>query len=93
LKEPHDQVLCPNDSDAEPVLQALREDFPHLVIGVVTPAPDPARSAHRGVSSSLSRHAHWTWTRRCILDSELAAAQLQPRVPTKKKAIAKPAHW
>ena len=38
----YDQVvLCSNDSDAEPVLQALREDFPALVIGVVTPVSPP----------------------------------------------------
>ncbi|MDB5885064.1 MAG: hypothetical protein JWR74_1235, partial [Polaromonas sp.] len=84
----YDQVvLCSNDSDAEPVLQALREDFPALVIGVVTPVPppDPAKGAPRGVSASLSRHAHWT--RRHLLDGELAAAQLPPLVPTNKKPI------
>jgi uncharacterized LabA/DUF88 family protein len=93
-KDMYDQVvLCPNDSDAEPVLQALREDFPALVIGVVTPVPppDPAKGAPRGVSSSLSRHAHWT--RRHLLDGELAAAQLPPLVPTNKKPILQPAHW
>jgi uncharacterized LabA/DUF88 family protein len=90
----YDQVvLCSNDSDAEPVLQALREDFPALVIGVVTPVSptDPAKGSPRGVSSSLSHHAHWT--RRYLLDGELTAAQLPPRVPTKKKPIVKPVHW
>ena len=90
----YDQVvLCSNDSDAEPVLQALREDFPALVIGVVTPVspPDSVKGSPRGVSSSLSRHAHWT--RRYLLDGELTAAQLPPRVPTNKKPIVKPLHW
>jgi hypothetical protein len=83
-------VLCSNDSDAEPV---LREDFPALLIGVFTPVapPDPARGSPPGVSSSLSRHAHWT---RCyLLDGELTAAQLPPLVPTNKKPIVKPLHW
>ena len=90
----YDQVvLCSNDSDAEPVLQALREDFPALVIGVVTPVspPDSVKGSPRGVSSSLSRHAHWT--RRYLLDGELTAAQLPPRVPTNKKPIVKPLQW
>jgi hypothetical protein len=86
-------VICSNDSDAEPVLSALREDFPALGIGVVTPVPPPHSDggARRGVSASLARHAHWT--RRYILDSELAAAQLPELVPTRRKPIRKPPHW
>lgn len=85
-------VLCSNDSDTEPVLEALREDFPKLVIGLVTPVRPPAdESASRRFSVSLMRHAHWT--RRYILDAELSAAQLPTVVPTKKKAIRKPPHW
>jgi len=90
----HDQiVICSNDSDAQPALTALREDFPGITIGVVTPVrpADPAKGAFRGVSRSLSQQAHWT--RRHILDAELAAAQLPAIVPTRKKAIRKPAHW
>lgn len=85
-------VLCTNDSDAEPVLEALREDFPELLIGVVTPVRPPAQeAASRRHAVSLSRHAHWT--RRYILDEELQAAQLPLVVPTKKKPIRKPEHW
>ncbi|MBB1604428.1 acetyltransferase [Variovorax sp. UMC13] len=85
-------VLCSNDSDAEPVLEALREDFPELVIGIVTPVKPPTgEAASRRHSASLARHAHWT--RRYILDEELAGAQLPPVVPTKKKPIRKPTHW
>ena len=90
----YDQVvICSNDSDAQPVLTALREDFPGITIGVVTPVrpPDPAKGAPRGVSTSLSQQAHWT--RKHILDSELEAAQLPLVVPTRKKAIRKPLHW
>jgi uncharacterized LabA/DUF88 family protein len=86
-------VLCSNDSDAEPALQALREDFPHLQIGVVTPVPPPSpgKGSPRGVSTSLAQHAHWV--RRYLLDGELANAQLPPQVPTHKKPVRKPAHW
>lgn len=85
-------VLCSNDSDAEPALEALREDFPAIVIGLVTPVRPPAEgSAQRRFSVSLAAHAHWT--RRYILDEELAAAQLPDIVPTRKKPVRKPGHW
>jgi hypothetical protein len=87
-------VLCSNDSDAEPVLEALREDFPALIVGVVTPAhppPEVGGRTHRRVSVSLATHAHWT--RKYIVDDELAKAQMPPRVPTRKKPVDKPAHW
>ena len=86
-------VICSNDSDVEPVLEAIREDFPAIVIGVVTPgrpvSADP--SGHRAISKSLARHADWA--RKYILDEELVRAQLPHRVPTRKKPIDKPAHW
>ena len=86
-------VICSNDSDAEPALQALREDFLNLTIGVVTPVPpaDPQKSSPRGVSTSLAQHAHWV--RRYMLDKELADAQLPVKVPTSKKPIRKPGYW
>ena len=85
-------VLCSNDSDAEPALEALREDFPSVRIGVITPVP-PQLAGHpaRRLSVSLSRHADWS--RQHITDAELAAAQLPARVPTKNKPADKPAHW
>jgi NYN domain len=86
-------VLCSNDSDAEPALQALREDFAQLKIGVVTPVPPPSPSKGnpRGVSTSLAQHAHWV--RRYLLDGELANAQLSQLVPTHKRPVRKPIHW
>jgi uncharacterized LabA/DUF88 family protein len=94
VKGRYDQVvICSNDSDAEPVLEALREDFPQLNIGVVTPVPppDPSKGSPRGVSASLAQHAHWV--RRYLLDGELAQALLPAHVPTNKKPIRKPGHW
>jgi uncharacterized LabA/DUF88 family protein len=84
-------VLCTNDSDAEPALEAIRQDFPHVQIGLVTPrAPDPR--GQRVVSKSLAQYANWT--RHHILDQELEQAQLRPTVAAKSgKVFRKPAHW
>lgn len=84
-------VLCSNDSDAEPAMEALRADFPALTLGVVTPVRPASAEAGRRVSTSLSRHAHWT--RHHILDEELQRAQLPQQVPTRKKPAGKPAYW
>ena len=86
-------VVCSNDSDAAPAVEAIRTDFPHIRLGVVTPRrpTEAGNGSNRNVSSSLSRHAHWT--RRHILDEELAACLLPDRIPTHRKPIRRPAHW
>jgi uncharacterized LabA/DUF88 family protein len=86
-------ILVSNDSDAEPVLSALREDFPELMIGVVAPVRPPVAGAivHRRASQSLANFAHWTMT--SLTDDQLRAAQLPERVNTKKKPILRPTHW
>ncbi len=82
-------VLCTNDSDLEPALRAIREDFPHVHTGVISPVPPHAGA--RRFSKSLAAHAHWV--RRHITDEELGAAQLPAQVATRKKPVRKPAHW
>lgn len=86
-------VLISNDSDAEPALIALREDFPHIKIGVVMPIkpPLPGANVHRRPSGSLAKQADWTID--ALSDAQLISAQLPSLVPTKKKPIRKPAHW
>lgn len=86
-------ILVSNDSDAEPALEAIREDFPHIMIGVVTPIhpPQPGAGVHRRISGSLSKHADWTVSN--ITDDQLRLAQLPLRIATKKKPLVKPAHW
>jgi uncharacterized LabA/DUF88 family protein len=85
-------VLVSNDSDAEPALSAIREDFPHIQLGVIMPIRPPAKAgALRRQSGSLSGHAHWVID--CITDEQLAQAQRPAIVQTKKKPIRKPAHW
>jgi uncharacterized LabA/DUF88 family protein len=86
-------ILVSNDSDAEPALQALRTDFPHIMRGVVMPIRPVASGsvAHRRPSGSLAKQADWTLSH--LADDLLAAAQLPDNIPTKKKPIRKPAHW
>jgi uncharacterized LabA/DUF88 family protein len=86
-------ILMSNDSDAEPALEAIRSDFPHIMLGVVIPVrpPAPGTVTHRRRSGSLTNLADWTIEH--IADEALAKAQLPPVVPSKKKPIAKPGHW
>lgn len=86
-------VICSNDSDVEPVLRAIREDFPGIRIGVITPRPPPESGtrSHRNVMSSLSKHADWT--RSHIHDEELETCQLPSRIHTGKRPLVKPDHW
>lgn len=86
-------ILVSNDSDAEPALAAIREDYAETMIGVVFPVR-PVQlglKTHRRISGSLAKFADWTIP--FLRDDDLAEAQLPEIVPTKKKAIRKPAHW
>jgi len=80
-------ILISNDSDAEPALEAIRKDFPNVMVGVITPLHDKTRS----VSASLSRNADWVISK--ITDTELGNAQLPASIPTRKKPIKKPTYW
>lgn len=86
-------ILVSNDSDAEPALEALRADFPHIMLGVVMPIRPviSGAPAHRRPSGSLAKQADWTLTH--LSDEVLGAAQLPEIVPTKKKPIRKQGHW
>lgn len=86
-------ILVSNDSDAEPALGAIRQDFPEIMIGVVMPIhpPLPGTTVHRRTSGSLSNLADWTLPN--LTDEQLLASQLPLKVPTKKKPVVKPGHW
>lgn len=85
-------VLISNDTDTEPVVRALMEDFPTLKIGIIIPrGPQISGKKGRPASSSLLNLAHWS--RSYINDEELISAQLPEQVPTKKKPAKKPIHW
>ena len=82
-------VFVTNDSDIEPVLRAIREDFADTVrIGVVVPR---LKSNHRPTNVSLSQYADWT--RHHILEDELQNSQLPDQIPTRKKPIKRPDYW
>lgn len=85
-------VLCSNDSDLQPALQAIRDEKPDFKIGVVMPV-SPAKKGQesRRISGSLDDLA--SWTRHYILDDELQNALLPDKIPTRKKPILKPVHW
>ncbi|MFA6015444.1 MAG: NYN domain-containing protein [Gallionellaceae bacterium] len=84
-------IICSNDSDLVPAVNAIREDFPECSIGIVAPIPAPMGERHRRGNTELEKLSNWT--RHYILDDELASSQLPDVVPTKKKASRKPPHW
>ncbi len=87
------QVFISNDSDLEPALKAIREDFSGIKIGLIMPVRFNKNSGKIKPHDNkrLSEHAHWT--RRYITEDELSASQLPDKVPTKKKPIIKPEYW
>ncbi len=86
-------VVCTNDSDLAPALQAIRDDFPAMRLGVVTPRRSPRvdRSSSRSVSAVLAGRADWAI--RQLRVEDLAPSQLPERIATSKRPIRKPAHW
>lgn len=86
-------VFVTNDTDQEPSLKAIREDFSESIrIGVILPIKENA-SATKARPGNMRLSTYADWTRKHIKDHELAAAQLPRVVPTKKKAIRKPEYW
>lgn len=82
-------VFVTNDSDIEPVLKAIREDFGDAIrLGVVVPRH---KTNHRPPNVSLSQYADWT--RHHILEDELRDSQLPDLIPTRKKPIKRPDYW
>lgn len=81
-------VIFSNDSDFEPALAAVREDFPEVSIGVIAPIREGMK---RSPSGSLKKHAHWM--RSEIKDVELSSSLFPDRILTDKKPIFKPAYW
>ncbi|WP_417667154.1 NYN domain-containing protein [Pseudidiomarina sp.] len=81
-------VLVSGDTDMTPALEALREDFPHVRIGVIVPH---RKGIERNPPGSLKNAADWM--RRHITPEELAANQFPSRVSTRKKPAVKPDYW
>jgi uncharacterized LabA/DUF88 family protein len=88
-------ILVSNDSDAAPALQAIKEDFPHIMRGLVLPVPAllPG-SVDKARRKSGSLQVLSDWHLPSISNAQLEAAQLPPVIPVpNKKPIRKPAHW
>lgn len=81
-------VLVSADTDIGPALRAIKEDFPHIRIGVILPHREGIK---RGAPGTLRNQANWMRT--IVKNEELAAHQLPDKVPTKKKPIFKPDYW
>jgi uncharacterized LabA/DUF88 family protein len=81
-------VLVSGDTDMAPALRAIREDFPHLTVGIVLPYRTGFKRSPPG---SLREHSHWM--RRVVTEDELQKHQFPNRVPTHKAPAIKPDYW
>tara|TARA_R110002072_G_scaffold50843_2_gene136526 strand:- start:35694 stop:36329 length:636 start_codon:yes stop_codon:yes gene_type:complete len=86
------QVLMSNDSDLESALKFIKEDRPHIEVGLIIPVPKPEDPDNaRPVTKYLDNYSDWT--RKYILDEECQESLLPDKVPTRKKPIIKPDYW
>ena len=83
------QVLFSNDSDCAPILKMIRERHNKMMLGVIPPILSTETDRHP--SRELTEFAHWT--RRPISEQDLLHNQLPNPVRTRKRSIARPAHW
>lgn len=78
-------VLVSNDSDLELVLKYIKQDFPHINIGLVLPGKNR-------LSQRLQQHAKWT--RKGLREEALLASQLPEKVTNRKhRTFRKPTKW
>lgn len=83
-------VLCSNDSDLEPALQMICEDFSKMTLGLVLPRKASNPGARK--SGRLTRHAHWV--RHQIQEAELEACQFPDWIlDHRKRTIRRPEPW
>lgn len=85
------QVICTNDSDMEPALTLVKQDFPAMKIGLVIPLREKSQEKSAVPNKRLTTKVNWV--RKHILDSELADAMLPQHVNTRKRPASKPEHW
>jgi hypothetical protein len=85
------QVICSNDSDMEPAINLVCQDFPNIKIGLVVPLREKIKNSDAVPNKRLTTKVNWV--RHHILDIELEKSQLSDIVPTNKKPARKPKHW
>lgn len=87
-------IFVTNDTDQEPTLRALRNDYPKLRIGVILPIREPGTGISGSVRPGNNRLSVYAdWTRSHIRNEELKNSTLPETIPTPKKAIKKPGYW
>jgi hypothetical protein len=84
-------VLVSSDSDLEPALALVKQDYPSFAVGLILPRKQPTGIKHRPANQGLSKYANWT--RSHVLEEELKRFQLPDKVPTRKKPAIKPDYW
>lgn len=87
-------ILVSSDSDLEPALEFIKQDYPAIQIGLILPRLKPvesAKSKQRPSNKKLSDLSNWT--RSYVLEEELKQFQFPDKVPTKKKPAHKPDYW
>jgi len=83
-------ILCSNDSDLEPALEMIKNDFPDIKLGLVLPRKAENHGARR--AERLEKHVNWT--RHAIHEQELADSQLSDHMLDRKnRTIKKPDEW
>ena len=83
-------IICSNDSDISPSLKLIKEDYPHVTIGIVYPIKKEGSEGRR-ISATLNEFCDWYIMG--ISRESLQRCQMPNRVQTGKKPIDKPEHW
>ncbi len=87
-------IFVTNDTDQEPTLKALRQDYPEVRIGVILPIKETVSGTVVRVRPGNNRLSIYAdWTRGHIRNEELQQSALPDVIPTQKKAIKKPGYW
>ena len=83
-------VICTNDTDLVPVLELLKEHYPHIKIGAIIPT---SKGSGRQANASIIKLADWS--RKYITDDELRACLLPNSIPKPngRGVYKKPDHW
>lgn len=83
-------LLCSNDSDLLPAIDAIKEDFPNITIGLIVPTKKENGRLTRPPSKDLANRVDWVMP--YIPDAYLENSQMPDQVKA-KKIYTKPAEW
>lgn len=84
-------ILITNDSDQEPTITKIKQNFSHIEVGIIFPL-SPNEKTLGSISSDLKEAADWY--KSYISDTELQNAQLPTSLQnTNGKTLSKPNYW